>query len=325
MATRKAMKSFNSFASNILLLDLNNVIYRSFYATERDGLINSNNVNVGFILGLAKVIRSLVNRAKNESGFPNLVIAEDRPPRRKRFLYRRYQDALSDYSADKSWDGKNENERIRYKGNREKSEIDYNPIEISKQYLECLKCNFIWCEDEEADDVIASYIHQHKKYNIFVSSTDKDLWQLLPHFPNLKIILGDGSEPDKEKCLKHFDTTDFKKIALHKIIRGDSGDNVKSINRFQFKKNLDVFNNCDGTTEDFMRKLIEKDGEHGKDTERFMKYLKVAILNDQVVRLKTDLKLEHRSIKKANIDNWNKLCVTFETPSLFSSPLLKIL
>jgi 5'-3' exonuclease len=312
-----------------IVVDYSNVVYRAFHGTTNStdadkNMINSDGINVGFILGTCKMLGHAINQAAKLGALPKLVLCKDRSPTRKRNLYVKYQEYLKDYTQDKSWDGIDKSQRIRYKGNRIKEELPYNPLQIMDQFLDCIPSEVVNMEGEEADDVIASYIVKHSKENLIVYSTDKDIWQLLVTYPNLKIIIGDNSEPTKESCIKHFDTDDWSKIALHKIIRGDSGDNVKSINRFQFKKNLSAYLNCDGTVEDFIAKVIELNGWEHKDTQKLMDYIMVIKLNYELVQLKKDLDYDINEIKTSDKDKWNELCAIYETPSLFNSPLLNI-
>lgn len=315
--------SFRNVKTIKVLVDFSNSVYRNFYATLQEEMINSDGINVGFILGYCKMLAHAVGEAKKLGGIPELIVCEDRSPTRKRELYTQFQEHLTHCKPDKTWDGESD-EKVRYKGNREKEDLEYNPLEICKQFNSCIPCERIWNDGEEADDVLASYIYKNPNSPILLYTTDKDMWQLIPKFPQLKIILSDGSSPTPELCQKNFDTEDFNKVVLHKIIKGDSGDNVKSLNRFQFKKNLDVFEACDGTPEDFLSKLIEKQGEDGKDVQHFLKYLQVARLNYLVVNLRTDLEFESESVDQADKEKWRKLCFAFETPSLLNSPLLDI-
>lgn len=317
-------KKFKELSDIKVVVDFSNAVYRSFYATSKDNMVNTDGINVGFILGLVKILNHAIKNCKEEGALPELIICEDRSPTRKRKLYEKYWEALLDYAPDKSWDGEDEKQRIRYKGNRMRDELEYDPLSICKDFMECLPCSRIYCDGEEADDVIASYLAKNKEDRIFVYSTDKDLWQMIPKFPNLTIILGDGTSPTDEVIEKHFQTTDKNKIMLHKVIRGDSGDNVKPIKNFQFKRNLDIYLDCDGTPEDYLRLLIERRGKDDKYTLHFMSFLKVAILNYKVVNLRYDLKYEQKINPTPNRDRWNKLCRVYETPSIFNSPLLKI-
>jgi 5'-3' exonuclease len=317
-------KSFKDVKEVVVLVDFSNQVYRSHFATERDGLINSDKINVGCIIGFCKTLNFSLSQAKKISAMPKLVIAEDSRPTRKRNLYAKFQSALSSYRPDKNWDGVDAGRRISYKGNRESKELGYDPLEICRQFMECIPSTTIKAEGEEADDVIASFVAQNPNKTIHLYSTDKDMWQLLKKFSNLSIFLTGDEQPSSESCLKHFKTSDFSRIPLHKTICGDSGDNVKSLFRYPFSKTLDVFLECDGTPENYLKLLIEKYGEDHKYSQHFLSFLGVAILNWQVVQLRYDLTLEAARVKEPLRERWGELCRRYETPSLTFSPLVKI-
>jgi 5'-3' exonuclease len=318
------MKSFKDVKEVTVLIDFSNQVYRSHFATERDRMINSDGINVGAVLGYIKTLNFSISQAKKLLAVPSLVIAEDSKPQRKRELYKKFQNALVSYKADKKWDGKDPSRRISYKGNREDKDLGYDPLDICRQFTECLPVTFLKADGEEADDVISSYVAQNPHKIIHLYSTDKDMWQLLDKFKNLSIFLSGDEQPTAETCEKHFSVSDFSRIPLHKTICGDSGDNVKSLFRYPFQKTVDVFKSCDGTPENYLKLLVEKFGEDHKYTAHFLQFLEVAMLNWQLVQLRYDLKLEARKFPKCNRENWAKLCRSYETPSILFSPLLKI-
>lgn len=264
-----------------------------------------------------------INRAKEEHCMPSLVICEDTVPTRKRRLYEKYSDAFKDYGfVDR--DGK----PIRYKGNRPaKDDIDYNPIEICKEFMSCIPHTRIWYEGEEADDVLASYIYDNELKRIFMYSTDRDMWQLIDRFPNLKIFFDhEGGAPGTEYLMKKFDTDDFNKVALHKIIRGDSGDNVKSVRNYQFKRSIEAWNACGSTIESYLYQVVKI---YGKDS-KFIKQLllphniRLMKLNRKLVQLRLDIDYEREIIRKPDVEKWKHLCHCFETPSLLRARLMEI-
>ena len=123
--------------------------------------------------------------------------------------------------------------------------------------MSCIPHLSVFSDGEEADDIIASFINQsginNSIPNTILYSTDRDMWQLIGDFKLLKIFLdGDGNQPSFDKMIKKFSTVDFNKIVLHKIIKGDDGDNIKGVKNFQFKKSIQAFLDCDGTIEDYL-------------------------------------------------------------------------
>ena len=195
-----------SVKSSIILIDFNNQVWRNHHATERRMAPNSDGINTGSIIGLTKTLMHAINRSKELHTLPKLVICEDRYPTRKHNLYKQHKDAFKDFKTPQT-----------YKGNRLKKDLEYNPVEVCQEFLSCIPHTRIYCEGEEADDVMAAYVYDNWDKNIIMYSTDRDMWQLLNQFPKLKIFLGgEGEEPTEEMLLKKFQTTVFSKIVLHK-------------------------------------------------------------------------------------------------------------
>ena len=311
---------FNQSKESIILLDFSNQVWRNHHATEHKMAPNSDGVHIGSILGLSKVLMHSINRAKEYNSLPKLVICEDRVPTRKRDLYVKFQDAFKDYKT-------KDNSPILYKGNRAKKDLDYNPIDICQMFMSCIPHTRIWCENEEADDVLASFIHNNKQHKIFLYSSDRDMWQLLNEYPNLTIFFdSDGSYPTDEYMNKKFNTTDFNKVSLHKILRGDSGDNVKSIRNYQFKRSIDAWNECGTSIESYLNKLVKIYGKNNTFIQQLLKphNIKLLILNRELVKLKTKLNYKIKVFKKPKPHKWKNLCYTFETPSLLRTKLMEV-
>jgi 5'-3' exonuclease len=310
----------SKFSDTIILIDFNNQVWRNHHATERKMSPNSDGIHTGSIIGLTKTLLHAINRAKEIGGLPELVICEDRTPERKRLLYSKNQDCFKEYID-------NNHPIIYYKGNRKSKDLDYNPVEICREFMSCVPHRNIFKEGEEADDVLASFIRENSHRNIILYSSDRDMWQLLDKYPNLKIYLGgDGEHPTEEMLLKKFDTKKFKKVVLHKLIRGDSGDNVKGVKNYQFKRTLKAFKKCDGTLESYFYKLVKIYGIDCPSVKKLIQphNLKLLKLNKKLVKLKTDIDYEEIVYKKGDIDKWQYLCHMFETPSLLRMKLMDI-
>lgn len=302
--------SFKDDNSTIILLDFNNQVWRSYHATKNEQITNSDGINVGCIIGLMKIIRSAINKT---NGNFDLVFCQDRYPVIKQKLYENNQQAFKDYE-----------ERVRYKGTRKREELDYNPVEICDQFIKCLPSIIIYAKHQEADDVIASFLERNKNKMVHLYSSDKDLWQLIPRYKKLKIFVSEDKQPTTEDCLKHFNTPDYGKILLHKIIRGDSGDNVKSVRNFQFKRTIEAFDKCNGKIEDYLKWMINLFGEDHKYVKKLFDNAHLLRVNYLVVKLRKNIKYETIINTKCNREAWQKLCTMHEIPSLFNSPLLRI-
>jgi len=306
-------KSFKDIKSITIILDFNNQVWRSFHATKRDNLTNMDGINVGCIIGLCKILRHAISKSTENNSTPSLVICEDRYPKRKHDLYKKYQYAFKDYEGE-----------IKYKDKRHREGLTYNPVEICSQFMKCIPHTHIYMEGEEADDVMASYICKHQNDKIILYSSDKDMWQLLGKYKSLQINLGYDQTVNIDLMIKHFQTTDYNKIALHKMIKGDNGDNVKSILNYPFKKTIQAYDKCNGTFESYLYYLSEIYGENHPAFIKLIDNIPLLILNYHLVDLKLNLKYTSEIIDNTDMNLWNKLCFTFETPSLLNSPLLRI-
>lgn len=309
------MKKFNQLPNAIVLIDFNNQVYRNHHATLKKMSPNSNGIHTGSIVGLHATLAQAINKAQSFGVGVKLVICEDRTPTRKRQLYETHPNAFKDYGK-----------TFQYKGNRIKEDLGYNPIQICKEFVSCIPHTRIYCNGEEADDVIATYVHEHKNSTIFLYSTDKDLWQLLKFHKKLHIFLDRfHNQPDLGMLKKKFDgAKDFGKIPLHKMLRGDAGDNVKSVRNYPFKASFSAFDLCDGTIESYFYKLIELYGIESKFIEKIMNNIELILINKELVKLRVDLPIIKEKLSKPKPNTWKNLCYKYETPSLLNSSLTKI-
>jgi 5'-3' exonuclease len=301
---------FRDIPKCFVVVDFNNQVYRALHATERQKLTNDNGINTGCIIGVAKILNLAISKAKEFQLSPQLVICEDRVPIRKRQLYEERKSIFS--------------EPTLYKGNRKKKDLFYNPIEVCRQFIDCIPHIKIYAEGEEADDVIASFVNSHSNSPLHIYSTDKDLWQMLAKFVNIKIILGDGTIVDEELVKKRFDGGGSDHVILHKMVRGDSGDNVKSVMRFPFAKNVNSYLRCNGEPENFLKCIRDDRGETSKEYCQLIENSELLYLNYNIVNLKYDIPFTTEIFREPKPDVWRKLCNRFQTPSLFRSPLVNI-
>jgi 5'-3' exonuclease len=310
---RRSMKDDRTV---LVVVDFSNQVWRNHHATLKKMKPNSEGVHIGSVLGMVKTLVQAYSRFSKLGLTPKLVICEDRPPTRKRELYAKNQKVFRHYDGE-----------VLYKGNRKKKDIDYDPIAICTEFMNCIPHTKYWCDGEEADDVIATVIYKelvkNKKRFITLYSTDRDMIQLSGR--NLRIYFnGDGDGPDKEYLEKKFQTSDCDKVVLHKLIRGDAGDNVKGVYRYPWKATLDAFEACDGTVESYFYEVYKLMGADHRATNLLVEYADLILLNKKLVQLRCDLPLESEMVKSADIEKWTDLCIAFETPSIMETNLLTL-
>lgn len=149
-----------------------------------------------------------------------------------------------------------------YKAKRTTADPSLSPIPDIRRMLEYLPSTSVWLEGHEADDVMATVASDADTHQeVFVFSTDRDLWQLMDD--GIQIIGFTGNEIMDADLLKQFGVNgeDAHLIALHKAIWGDSGDGVPRVTRLNAPDKGDgpelirIMRATDGTPRDFMLKV----------------------------------------------------------------------
>lgn len=140
-----------------------------------------------------------------------------------------------------------------YKAKRKTKQLQVDPKMPLYGLLRAWNSKILWHPEEEADDVISSYVAQNFDQKFVIFSTDKDLWQLLDH-DNVSIF-----DPFKriyitrEHVKAEFDLSEPSKIKLHKMLWGDTSDNIPNLMPRMKAPLLPLVEACDGTLEDLTR------------------------------------------------------------------------
>lgn len=163
-----------------------------------------------------------------------------------------------------------------YKAGRLKT-LGYDPRHDVVRMLSLVPGIIASNEDEEADDVIASYIRKTSKENpdrrFVVLSSDKDLWALRDE-KNVTIIGNKMHKVTDEELLDSFFTKNPVFIPLSKAIIGDEGDNLPKVMRFPRKDLALIFENTGYPDVDSMFAAADKLVVAGKIAERSSKLLR---------------------------------------------------
>lgn len=222
----KSSKEEENSKNKILLIDGMNLFLRCFSTVQTR---NKTGEHVGGVLGTLYSLGSVI---KNTS--PNEVIV--------------------------IFDGENsshsrKNIYPQYKAQRHERQVCnfsmFDDLEQEKQakesqlfrlidYLQCLPVKIICIDNYEGDDVI-SYLTKkfEKDSEITICSTDKDFIQLLNesvkiYNPNKKEFLNEQKVFEKYEIYP-------QNFLLHRILTGDSSDNIPNVNGFQLKTLLKYF------------------------------------------------------------------------------------
>ncbi len=234
-----------------VLIDGNNLLFRSFYATAYSGSILRNskgfptNALYGYINMLNKIIR--------EESPSYVMVAFDKG---KTFRHEKYKD---------------------YKEGRRETPVELKQqFPVAKEITKAMGLCCIEVDNYEADDIIGTFAKEVDNNDNFIAtiiSSDKDLLQLISNDCTVKLLKSnDFIMMDKNKFNEVYGLTPDKMIDL-KALMGDSSDNIPGVkgigektalNLLQKYGSLDgVYENIDSITGKTKEKLInDKDNAY---------------------------------------------------------------
>ena len=261
----------------IVLVDGNNLLYRSYFATAYSGNLmkNSKGFPTNALYGFINMINKIIVEEKPEY----MMVAFDKG---KTFRHDKY---------------------TTYKGTRAETPDDLiKQFKLSREICKALGIKAIEIDNYEADDIIGTFAKKCDKENLdgLIISSDKDLLQLIS--PNVKVKLlktHDFIMMDEREFNSIYGLDPIKMIDL-KALMGDTSDNIPgvkgigektAIKLLQEYGSLDgVYNNIDNIKGSMHEKLAND------KNNAYMSYDLATIYKDVPI----DTSLE--SIKKEDIN-----------------------
>ena len=214
----------------VILVDGNNLMFRSFYATLYSGSImtNSEGFPTNALYGFVNMMHKIISEEKPEY----IMVAFDIG---KTFRHEKY-----DY----------------YKGTRDETPSDLKKqFPIAKKILNAMGIKYFELEGYEADDIIGTFakkIDEDEEYNGTIISSDKDLLQLISDDVDVKLLKPkDYIRMNKQVFFDTYGLEPIKMIDL-KSLMGDASDNipgVKGIGEKTAIKLLQQYGSLDGVYE----------------------------------------------------------------------------
>ena len=191
----------------IILVDGNNLLFRSYYATSYSGVImkNSKGFPTNGLYGFINMINKIIEEEK-----PNyILVAVDKG---KTFRHEKY----SEYKA----------------GRREMPEELKLQFPKAKEVLDAMGIKHFEIDNYEADDIIgtlAKTVDMEDKFIATIISSDKDLLQLISKEVEVKLLKTKGFIRFDEKIFKDtYGTTPIHMIDL-KALMGDASDHIQGV------------------------------------------------------------------------------------------------
>ena len=190
----------------IILVDGNNLLFRSYYATAYNGnfMKNSKGFPTNALFGFSNMINKIILEEKPTY----ILVAFDKG---KTFRHEKY----SEYKA----------------GRIEMPDELRLQFPIAKKLLELMGIKYYEIENYEADDIIGTFSKfcDNTKYTGTIISSDKDLLQLITDSVDIKLLKSkDYIRYNPESFYEEYKIEPINIIDL-KSLMGDSSDNIKGV------------------------------------------------------------------------------------------------
>ena len=191
----------------ILLVDGNNLIFRSYYATAYTGVImrNSKGFPTNALYGFINMMNKIIREEKPDY----ILVAFDKG---KTFRH----DAYSEYKA----------------GRSDTPDELKQQFPVAKEVLKAMGIKYHEMDNYEADDIIgtlSSIAHKDPNFDCEIISSDKDLLQLIEDDVVVRVLKSnDHIIMDRDKFIETYGVEPIKMIDL-KALMGDSSDNIPGV------------------------------------------------------------------------------------------------
>lgn len=229
----------------VILIDGNNLLFRSFYATAYTGAImkNSKGFPTNALYGFINMINKIINEERPEY----VMIAFDKG---KTFRHDKYQ---------------------VYKDGRKETPPELKEqFPVAKKLVEAMGIACYEIDNYEADDIIGTFakkVDEDPEYNATIVSSDKDLLQLISDEVDVKLLKQTGFiRMDKNEFINTYGVEPPRMVDL-KALMGDQSDNIPGVKGIGEKTAINLlkeygtlenlYNNIDTVKGKVKDKLIE--------------------------------------------------------------------
>ena len=191
----------------VILVDGNNLLFRSYYATAYTGNImkNSKGVPTNAIYGFINMINKIITEEKPEY----IMIAFDKGKTFRHDKYKAYKDGRSETPDELK-----------------------QQFPIAKQICEAMGIHYFEIDNYEADDIIGTFAKKANEDPNFIAtivSSDKDLLQLITDEVDVKLLKQTGFIRMNRNLFK--ETYGVEPIGMIdlKALMGDASDNIPGV------------------------------------------------------------------------------------------------
>ena len=192
--------------SKIILVDGNNLLFRSYFATAYNGNLmkNSKGFPTNALFGFINMLQKIIEEEKPEY----MMVAFDKG---KTFRHEKY---------------------ATYKGKRSETPKELiMQFPLSRKICEVLGITHLEIDNYEADDIIGTFAKKVDEENneAIIISSDKDLLQLISNHVKVKLLKTHDYIMMDENEFKNVYGLEPKKMIDLKALMGDASDNIPGV------------------------------------------------------------------------------------------------
>ncbi len=191
----------------VILVDGNNLLFRSYYATAYNGNVmkNSKGFPTNAVYGLINMLNKIINEEKPEY----MMLAFDKGKTFRHDKYASYKD-----------------------GRMETPEELKMQFPVAKEICTAMGITYLEIDNYEADDIIGTFakeVDENEDYIATIISSDKDLLQLISNDVEVKLLKQtDYIRMNKQTFIDTYGIEPIKMIDL-KALMGDPSDNIPGV------------------------------------------------------------------------------------------------
>ena len=263
-----------------ILVDGNNLLFRSYYATAYNGNLmkNSNGFPTNAIFGFVNMINKIILEEKPEY----MLVAFDKG---KNFRHEKYKE---------------------YKDGRIKTPEDLLlQFPYAKMVLENMGIKYLEVDNYEADDIIGTYARladEDRNYDATIISSDKDLLQLISDDVNVKLLKQkDYILMNTDTFKEYYGVEPIKMIDL-KALMGDASDNIPGVKGIGEKTAINLIKEYES-----LENLYDKiDTVKGKTKDKLIEDKDNAFFSKELATIYREVPVPY-TFEDLKIDSYNTL------------------
>lgn len=264
----------------VILIDGNNILFRSYYATAYNGntMKNSKGFPTNALYGLVNMMNKIIEEEK-----PTYIMcAFDKG---KTFRHEKYKD---------------------YKGGRMETPDELKvQFPLAKKLVEAMGINYFEIDNYEADDIIGTFAkkcNNNKDFDAVIISSDKDLLQLITDEVEVKLLKQVGNiRMTHQEFINTYGIEPPRMVDL-KALMGDSSDNIPGVKGIGEKTALNLlheYNSLDNLYENI-------DSVKGKTKDKLIEGKESAYQSYELATIYTDVPID-TDFEKIRYKGYNTL------------------